>query len=77
MMKNYCSLCGTEIKGNITDYHDLPRIEEERRTIQGETIKVMLWINVKITAGFLCCDCKQMYTEKFVKCLAETRKAAH
>lgn len=73
MIKYYCSLCGTEIRGNLTDYHDLPKIEEERKTISGDTVRVLIWVSCKVLVGFICPDCKQMYIEKLLKALAETR----
>jgi len=74
MLKTFCSLCGSEIKGILHEYHTLPRIEETRKTIEGDDVKVMLWVNCTITSGFICPDCKQMYIEKMLQAIATTRK---
>jgi len=74
MLKTFCSLCGSEIKGSLPDYDGKPRIEETRKSVEGDDIKVMLWVDCKYD-GFLCPDCKQMYIEKLLQALATTRKS--
>lgn len=75
MLTTHCDLCGTEIKGDQPDYHHKPRIEEERKAINGQTVKVMLWIECKVLLGSICVDCKQMYIEKLLTALATSKKA--
>ena len=75
MMKTFCSLCGIEICGALQEFHNLPRIEEKRRTIKGEEVNIMVWISAKISSGFLCADCRQMYIEKMLLAIATTRKS--
>ena len=75
MIKNFCSLCGTEIKSELTDLHHKPRITEERISTTGDKITIMVWLEWKVNIGFLCPTCRDMYIEKLLTCLATTRKA--
>ena len=72
--KNYCSLCGTEIKQDLPSLHNKPEITETRDSITGDEIQVHVWVSCKVNIGFICPNCKQMYIEKMLRCMAETRK---
>lgn len=76
MIKNFCSLCGSEIKQEPNTMHDLPKIEETRQSITGDDIKVMAYVSFKCIVGFLCSNCRDMYVEKLLQCLAKSKKAA-
>ena len=72
MIKNFCSLCGKEIKQAVSSLHNKPRIEETRDSITGDEINIMMWIECKVNIGFICPTCKDMYVKKLLTCLATT-----
>lgn len=76
MTKNYCSLCGSEIKQQLNTLHHKPKIEETRDSITGDEVSVMVWVEYKVNIGFICPTCLDMYIEKMLRCLATTKKAA-